>query len=79
MSVEEMRREITTAHSGGGWKYRVSKMRDDQVIAIYYSFLERGKFNPKNKQQPKEKKTENCVKRSSEGVQLSFDDILARV
>lgn len=77
MSVEEMRREIAIAHNGDGWKYRVSKMRDEQVIAIYYSFLKRGKFNPK-KNKPQEKKTEDFVNKTSKGVQLSFDDILMR-
>lgn len=42
-----MREMIRDAYPGPAWKDRVSRMPDDQVIAVYYNFLRSGKFNPK--------------------------------
>ena len=43
-SVEIMRRRIADVYPGFKWKEKVSRMYDDQVIAIFYSFAEKGKF-----------------------------------
>lgn len=54
MSVEQMREAIKKVYEGIAWKVRCNRMRDSQVIAIYYSFLEKGVFNKR-----KEKKSKN--------------------
>ena len=69
MTVDQMREKITDAYSGLGWKDRVARMEDDQVIAIYHTCEERGVFE----------KTSAC--RSLDGrrvKQLSIDDILGK-
>ena len=43
MDVKQMRKEVLKFYSGQKWKDRVNKMNDDQVMAIYYSFIERQK------------------------------------
>ena len=64
MTNQEMRNAISDAYEGRSWKAKVACMHDDQVIAIYYSFLERGEFNkPKNK--PVDKKAPNIVQQLS--------------
>lgn len=69
-SVEDMRYAISKVYPGKSWQYKVSRMPDYQVIAIYYSFLRSGKFD-----QPAKKKKEEEVYYP---VQLTFDDILQR-
>ena len=44
MSVMQMREEIAKVYAGPKWKDRVSHMPDAQVIAVYYSFKQRGKL-----------------------------------
>ena len=61
MTVEQMREAITNAYTGLGWKDRVARMEDDQVIAIYHSCEERGVFKRLGGRRVK---------------QLSVDDIL---
>jgi hypothetical protein len=49
MTIQEMRNAISDAYDGERWKAKVACMYEDQVIAIYFNFLERGVFNkPKN-------------------------------
>lgn len=45
MTVEQMRNQISEIYSGFTWKDRVEKMPDDQVIAIWHTFQERGTFD----------------------------------
>ena len=47
MTPDEMRVAISKVYAGKKWKYKVDRMPDYQVIAIYFSFLESGKFNKK--------------------------------
>lgn len=44
MHVNNMRELVTDVYKGEGWKKKVDKMSDEQVIAIYYKFLKQGKF-----------------------------------
>lgn len=44
MTVDRMRTEISKVYSGQ-WINRVNRMSDSQVMAVYYSFLEKGKFD----------------------------------
>lgn len=45
MTVAAMRKELCKVYDTDRWFNRVVKMPDNQVTAIYYSFLKRGKFN----------------------------------
>ena len=54
MTVSQMRSAISNVYSGKGWKEKVSNMPECQVIAVYYKFLNEGKFNKKS--EPQEKK-----------------------
>lgn len=47
ISVEQMRSAIFDVYPGCSWKDRVRCMADNQVIAVYYSFCEKGKFDKK--------------------------------
>lgn len=42
MTVYEMRAEILKVYDTESWRIKVNKMYDDQVIAIYYDFMQRG-------------------------------------
>lgn len=66
MTVQQMRNKIISVYEGMAWRRRVENMPDDQVIAIYYRFLEDGKFN-----QPKKKKA--IESEYDPGIQLTFD------
>lgn len=41
MSVEQMREAILKTYRGDQWKWRVKKMSDNQVLAVYNSMRER--------------------------------------
>lgn len=85
MTVDQMRDAIAEVYGGNKWKKKVSKMDDNQVIAVYYSFLNSGKFDEKpSKKQPKKRNANEVVKenrrkenayRAYVGRQLSIDDI----
>lgn len=47
MSVEQMRDAISWVIPNEKWKYKVSKMADDQVMAIYFKFKQEGRFGTK--------------------------------
>ena len=49
LSVDDMRFLISQVYRGDKWKYKVKHMTNQQVIAIYLSFCEKGKFNKKPK------------------------------
>lgn len=67
--INTMRSAILGAYDGYNWERKVRNMHDNQVIAIYYSLLEKGKLN---------KKQENCATKVAKQIpyQLSFDDII---
>lgn len=70
MTVEQMRQAISDLYPGWPWKLKVAAMYDDQVIAIYYSCLERGQFDKPS------------ASRTSDGrkvKQLSIDDLLKNI
>lgn len=56
MPVEQMRAAILAVYPGKKWQKKVSKMYDDQVIAIYNSFLRTGKFDQKEEPRKPTKK-----------------------
>ena len=42
MTVQQMKDAIVAVYDTASWKKKVNNMYDDQVIAIYYNFLNRG-------------------------------------
>ena len=76
MTIEQMTSEILKVYPGDAWKYKVARMHDNQIIAVYYNFLSKGKFD-----KPK-KLTKRTIPPVFNGYtyqeyeQLSFDDIL---
>lgn len=71
MTVAQMRAKISKVYPGDIWKNKVYRMHEDQVIAIYFKFLETGKFDQKAKVQKKPPMKFGMV---SGGEQLSFFD-----
>ena len=39
MSIDQMRAYIMQAYPGASWAYKVSKMHNAQVVAVYHSIL----------------------------------------
>lgn len=39
MSIQQMRKAIEDVYQGESWKHKVSRMSDNQIIAIYHKFL----------------------------------------
>ena len=76
-SVEAMRDDISKVYKGPGWKEKVKRMSDRQIIAIYYSFCETGKFDKKiHNEKPRESVTvaePGVYFQPDIGEQLSFD------
>ena len=44
MTVSDMRELISSVYAGQKWKDRVRNMSEDQVIAIYWQFVKKGKL-----------------------------------
>lgn len=42
MTIQQMKDAIVTVYDTASWKKKVERMYDDQVIAIYHNFRERG-------------------------------------
>lgn len=74
MSAEEMRIAIAKVYSGRRWKEKVHNMSDEQVMAIYFSFLESGKFDKKKKPAEKPNQPQEEVRQFKPfiGEQLSL-------
>lgn len=68
MTVENMRSAILKVYGGQRWKDKVAFMPDHQVIAIYYNFRDRGKFEEARK---KKKKKDVGI----QGTQMSIFDL----
>lgn len=47
-----MRLAVSRAYRGDKWKEKVRAMSDQQVIALYFVFKERGMFDPARKAAP---------------------------
>lgn len=44
MSIEQMRKAVTEAYPGADWPFKVEKMSDKQVAAIYNRLLNQKKL-----------------------------------
>ena len=80
MLVSEMRAYISDVYEGVKWKAKVAKMSDNQVMAIYYNFIERVKRSERAKikeREIKEARKHGFISDASNNFkQISFDDIL---
>lgn len=47
MLVGEMRKKVKSVYNNSTWSARVDRMADNQVIAIFYSMEEKGRFKKK--------------------------------
>lgn len=56
MTVDQMRKAIIKVYPNDTWRRKVNRMYDNQVIAIYHSFKEHGKFDEVKKREKSEKK-----------------------
>ena len=73
MTVREMRYYISKVYPGKGWKDKVAKMPEDQVMAVYFSFLENGRFNKKKEEVKAPVKKAGALFTPYIGEQLKFD------
>lgn len=69
MHITQMRNLIAGEYPGVGWKRKCREMSERQVIAIYHSFLEKGRFDKKKQKEKKQKDKD-------EGVQMTMYDFL---
>lgn len=77
MTNNQMREAIYKVYPSVGWKYKVARMSDAQVVAVYRDFERRGRFN-KPDIQPKKNPFEELAKADAyyNGVQMTIDDLL---
>jgi hypothetical protein len=77
ITIDDARYIIGNVYDTKTWKQRVRTMPDNQVLAIYYSFLEKGKFNkPKihnSAREPVQVKEPEVYFQADTAEQLSFD------
>lgn len=74
--VTEMRRLISEVYPNASWAYKVDRMPDYQVMAIYFKFLNDGKFDKTCKKESRSSKAGGFTFEDSKeyGVeQLTFD------
>lgn len=73
ISVDDMRFLVSQVYKGDKWKYKVQHMTDRQVIALYFSFCEKGKFDKKPKPAAQPKRIEVKPVEEFAGEQLWMD------
>ena len=44
LDISQMRERVSEAYDGDGWKKKVRFMPNDQVIAIFYKLLKKGRI-----------------------------------
>ena len=44
MPIENMRDMVKSAYPGSTWSQRVDHMKDNQIVKLYYTFRDQGKF-----------------------------------
>lgn len=44
MEIPVMRKWVKAAYPGDGWKKKVEKMPDDQIVALFHQLRKRGKI-----------------------------------
>lgn len=71
MTIDQMRAAIARQYPSRKWRERVEQMYDDQIVAIYYAWLERGYF----KRKPGTSTSKPRPKGKLEIEQLTLDDL----
>lgn len=61
MYVEQMRKALEDVYPVDRWLHKVSRMSDEQVMAVYYRFLYDGKFDRVSKDRFRPRKTSSVV------------------
>lgn len=74
MNLHEMRDFISKAYPGQKWKHRVKKMGENQIIAIYYSMINRQ--NSLSQKATHIKLDKTTVGKDESYTQLTIFDIL---
>lgn len=74
MNLHEMRNFISNAYPGQKWKNRVKKMGENQIIAIYYSMINRQ--NSLSQKDTHIKLDKTAVGKGKSYTQLTIFDIL---
>ena len=72
MKIATMRNEISKVYPGAVWAKKVKRMPDNQVIAVYHSFLRNDIFNMALKE--KESKT-NIVMPKDHGRKQAYEQM----
>ena len=67
MNIENMREYISNAYPGRSWKARCNTMSTQQVVAVYYSIMNRKKPKPK---------VNRGKSKSDPGYQFTIYDVL---
>ena len=75
MTVQQMRDAIVSVYDTSSWKKKVSNMYDDQVIAVYYKFAEKGLLG-KVVRRENPSKVQDGKNTEPKYYQISMDDIL---
>ena len=76
LSVQNMRESVTRVYPGIGWRHKVERMSDAQIIALYHKFVSIGKLYKGSDKSVKEPKKDIPKFDEYVGEQLSIDDIL---
>ena len=72
VSLQTMKDKVASAYSGASWQYKVyHQMRDNQIVALYFKFLQDGTFD----RQKQRKKVERENEKNS-GHQMNIFDWL---
>ena len=59
VDIQTMKEKVASAYPGAGWKYRVyHQMKHDQIVALYFRFLQDGTFEKAKKRKKVEKENE---------------------
>jgi len=72
MNVETMRREIAGVYSGEKWKKRVKQMPENQVLAVYNTFVRTDRF--KKQKEKEEQKPLNHKQLTFADISIGYDE-----
>lgn len=75
MTIQEMRKSISKLYPGQKWKDKVENMKDQQVFAIYYSYVHKGNLNPEKPKFVEPVVEEEKLVSKIKGVQMTIFDI----
>ena len=71
-----MRSRISEVYPGMNWRHKVHYMSDNQVTAVYLSFLKEGKLDPSFDPSKKKQAKEKDIPKEEKHQQLTIFDFL---